>query len=606
MPPPADARLSPQPLDLAAIGNGTVAALVTPAGRVNWLCWPRMDGDPAFNALLNGHDPQAGFTDVPVTGFAGSTQRYRRNTAVLETEVTDSDGNVLRITDHMPRLLRFGRMFRPPMLVRRIEPVRGRPRIRLRVRPSFAWGREVPRGRAGSNHISYQGGGEAIRLSTDAPLGFILSETEFALDRPFALMFGPDETVNGMVARVAREFEDETAAYWQDWVRGLSLPFEWQEEVIRAAITLKLCAHEDTGGILAALTTSIPEAEHTQRNWDYRFCWLRDAYFTVMALNRLGATRTMEHYIGYITNAVLEQKGALRPVYPLVPNDSIEEWEAGALAGFLGHGPVRVGNAAAAQVQNDVWGAVVMAAAMLFFDHRLPEPAGEALYRRLVPLGAAAEAAALTPDAGIWEYRGRARIHTFSAAMCWAAVDRLGRIAAHLGLAEEAADWHARADRLKAAILEGAWNESAGSLQEVFGGEGLDAALLLLPEIGLLPPTDPRFIATVEAIERDLMRDGMLLRYSAADDFGVPETAFLVCSFWLVDALAAIGRREDARALFERILALRNHVGLLPEDADPRTGQLWGNFPQSYSQVGLVLSAMRLSRSWEEGFWRAW
>jgi GH15 family glucan-1,4-alpha-glucosidase len=314
----------------------------------------------------------------------------------------------------------------------------------------------------------------------------------------------------------------------------------------------------------------------------------------------------MEHYISYITGAVLEQSGLLRPVYPLVPNNPIDEWEAKALEGFQGHGPVRVGNAASIQVQNDVWGSVVMAATMMFFDRRLPQPGDEALYRRLVPLGVAAEAAALTADAGIWEYRGRERIHTFSAAMCWAAVDRLGRLARHLGLAEEAADWHERANRLREAILAGAWNEEAGSLQEVFGGHGLDAALLLLPEIGLLPPSDPRFVSTVEAIERDLMRDGLLLRYSTADDFGVPETAFIVCSFWLVDALAAIGREADARALFERILALRNHVGLLAEDVDPRTGQLWGNFPQSYSQVGLILSAMRLSRSWEEGFWRAW
>jgi GH15 family glucan-1,4-alpha-glucosidase len=595
-----------QPLDLAAVGNGRVAALITPSGRVNWMCWPRLDGDPCFSALLDGDAPDAGFTDVAMTDFASATQAYRRNTAVLETELTDAQGNRLRITDHMPRMLRFGRMFRSPMLVRRLEPLAGRPRIRIRMRPNFGWGQEAPRGRAGSNHLSFLGNGEALRVTTDAPLGFLLSETEFALERPLAMLIGSDETISGTIARVARDFEDETTAYWEDWVRGLSLPFEWQDEVIRAAITLKLCAHDDTGGILAALTTSIPEAPNTQRNWDYRFCWLRDAYFTVMALNRLGATRTMEQYISYITGAVLEQSGLLRPVYPLVPNDPIGEWEAKALAGFQGHAPVRVGNAASIQIQNDVWGSVVMAATMMFFDRRLPQPGDEALYRRLVPLGVAAEAAALTPDAGIWEYRGRERIHTFSAAMCWAAVDRLGRLARHLGLAEEAADWHDRANRLRDAILAGAWNEEAGSLQEVFGGHGLDAALLLLPEIGLLPPTDPRFVATVEAIERELMRDGLLLRYSAADDFGVPETAFIVCSFWLVDALASIGREADARALFERILSLRNHVGLLAEDVDPRTGQLWGNFPQSYSQVGLILSAMRLSRSWEEGFWRAW
>ncbi|MCU0888361.1 MAG: glycoside hydrolase family 15 protein [Rubritepida sp.] len=596
----------PQPLDLAAIGNGTVAALVTPTGRVNWMCWPRLDADPVFCALLDGEDPAGGYADVAVRGLARHAQRYRRNTAVLETELADDSGNLLRITDHMPRLRRFGRMFRPPLLVRRIEPLAGRPRVTIRVRPRFGWGAEMPAGRAGSNHLRFVGNGDALRVTTDAPLGFLRGETEFALDRPVTLLIGPDDTVEGPVAGLAREFEDETTAYWQDWVRGLTVPFEWQEAVIRAAITLKLCAHDDTGGIVAALTTSIPEAPGTQRNWDYRFCWLRDSHFTVMALNRLGATRTMEDYIAYMTGAVLEQDGPLRPVYPLVPNGPIDEWEATALRGFLGNGPVRVGNAAAQQVQNDVWGAVVMAATLMFFDERLPQPGDEALYRRLVPLGRAAEAAALTPDAGIWEYRGRARVHTFSAAMCWAAVDRLGRVARRLGLGAEAADWHARADRLRAAILEGAWNPEAGALQEVFGGEGLDAALLLLPEIGLLPPSDPRFVATVEAIERDLMRDGLLLRYSLPDDFGVPDTAFLVCSFWLVDALHAIGREPAARTLFERILALRNHVGLLPEDVDARTGLLWGNFPQSYSQVGLILSAMRLSRSWEEGFWRAW
>jgi GH15 family glucan-1,4-alpha-glucosidase len=595
-----------QPLDLAAIGNGTVAALVTKDGRVNWMCWPRLDGDPVFSGLLDGTHPEGGFCEVSLTRFATTEQRYRRNTAILETELSDDRGNTVRITDHMPRFRRFGRMFRPPMLVRRIRPVAGRPRIRLRIRPRFSWGEEIPQGRAGSNHIRYVGASDTIRVTTDAPLGFVLGETEFALDRPISMLIGQDDTVDGAAARIAREFEDETTSYWEDWVRGLSVPFEWQDAVIRAAITLKLCAHDDTGGIVAALTTSIPEAPGTARNWDYRFCWLRDSHFTVMALNRLGATKTMEGYINYIIGAVLEQEEMLRPVYPLVPNGPIDEWVASALKGFRGDGPVRVGNAAAIQVQNDVWGSVVLAASMMFFDRRLPSPGDESLYRRLVPIGDRAEQVALTPDAGIWEYRGRARIHTFSAAMCWGALDRLGRIASHLGFDDEAADWKRRADRLKAAILDGAWNKASGALQEVFGGEGLDAALLLLPEIGLLSPSDPRFVATVEAIERELMRDGLLLRYGLPDDFGVPDTAFLVCSFWLVDALHSIGRREDARALFEKILSLRNHVGLLAEDVEPKTGQLWGNFPQTYSQVGLILCAMRLSRSWEDGFWRAW
>jgi len=597
----------PQPLDLAAIGNGTIAALVDPNGRVPWMCWPRLDGDPAFCALLNGNDPARGFLDVELLHAARGDQRYRRNTAIVETERWDTQGQGVRITDTIPRMPRFGRIFRPPMLVRRIEPIAGRPRIRIRMRPCFNWGSDCPVERAGSNHIRYVGATDTIRLTTDAPLGFVGGETPFALDRPLSLLIGPDETVPEAPGAVARSFEEETTAYWQGWVRGLALPFEWQEEVIRAAITLKMCAHDDTGGIVAALTTSIPEAPGTPRTWDYRFCWLRDSFFTVQALNRLGATRTMEHFIRYLTGAVLDTEDRLlKPLYALVPNAATDEFVAQNLAGFRGDGPVRVGNAAAAQLQNDAWGSVVMAAAMMFFDARLPNPGDEALYRRLTGLGLAAEAAALTPDAGIWEYRGRARVHTFSAAMCWAALDRLARIAQQLNLGEEAADWRQRADKLKSRILSRAWSEEAGAFVESLDGEGLDAALLLLPDIGLLPPTDPRFVATVEAIQRHLERDGLLLRYAMPDDFGVPDTAFLVCSFWLVDALEMIGRTAEARALFERILSLRNHVGLLSEDVDPRTGMLWGNFPQTYSQVGLILSAMKLSRSWEEGFWRAW
>jgi GH15 family glucan-1,4-alpha-glucosidase len=597
----------PQPLDLAVAGNGKIAALIDTNARVSWLCWPRLDGDPVFCALLDGEAPAHGFADIELLNRAESVQRYRRNTAIVETELADRDGNRLLVTDTVPRFRQLGRMFRPPMLVRRLQPLAGRPRIRIRIRPRFGWGAEAPQIRAGSNHISYRGPAEDLRVTTDAPVGFIAHETAFVLDRPLVLILGADESITDAPAPLARRFEEETTAYWHDWVRSLNVPFEWQEAVIRAAIALKLCEHDDTGGIVAALTTSIPEAPGTARTWDYRFCWLRDAFFTVQVLNRLGATRSMERFVGYLTGAVLGDAGVpLRPVYPLVPDGPMVEEEARALAGFLGHKPVRVGNAAADQQQNDAWGSVILAAVQMFFDQRLPHPGDRALFRQLETLADAAAEAALTPDAGIWEYRGRRRIHTFSAAMCWAAVDRMARVARHLGLTEQAARLAARAAPIREQILTRAWSEREGAFVESLDGEGLDAALLLLPEIGVIAPTDPRFAATVAMIERHLARDGLLLRYSAPDDFGLPETAFIACSFWLIDALHAIGRKEDARALFERMLSLRNHVGLLAEDVDPRTGQLWGNYPQTYSQVGLILSAMRLSRSWEEGFWRAW
>jgi len=593
-------------LELAVIGNCVIAALVDINARISWMCWPRLDGDPVFCALLDGEDPQDGFLDVELVRRARSEQRYLHNTAILETVQTDEAGNALRIVDFVPRFKRFGRIIRQPMLIRQIVPVSGRPLLRIRMRPRARYGAERPQRRYGSNHLGYLAGDLSLRLTTDAPLAYLAEEAPFLLDRPLTLILGPDETVPEAPDAIGRDFFDQTRFYWLEWSRYLNVPFEWQDAVIRAAITLKLSAFEETGGIVAALTTSIPEAADSGRNWDYRYCWLRDAFFTVNALNRLGATRTMEEYFRFISNVcALAPGGELRPVYPIVPSLPMPERIATDLAGFRGMGPVRIGNQAAEQVQNDTYGSVVLAGAQLFYDRRLPEPAGEELFRQLEILGEQAERVALLPDAGLWEYRERTRVHTFSAVMCWAGLDRLGRIARRLGLAAEATRWAERAQKLHGVIDRHAFRPELNSFVESFGGDGMDASLLLLPELGFVEPRDPRFLGTLTEVERRLRRDGLVLRYDMPDDFGLPDTAFLVCSFWYVDALAQVGRVEEARALFEQILARRNHVGLLSEDLDFRTGRMWGNFPQTYSHVGLILSAMRLSQSWEAGIWRA-
>jgi len=347
------------------------------------------------------------------------------------------------------------------------------------------------------------------------------------------------------------------------------------------------------------MTTSIPEAAHTVRNWDYRYCWLRDAAFVVRALNRLGATRSMEEYLRYLFNLAAGQ-GDLAPVYGIHFERELHEREAEHLAGYRGMGPVRIGNDAWRQTQHDVHGSVVLAATQLFFDRRLVAAGDAAAFRRLEPAGEAAWRLYDQPDAGLWEFRGRASVHTYSSVTCWAGCDRLARIAGHLGLADRAGHWRARADAMRLKILERAVHPQRGHFVDVFDGGGLDASLLLLAELGFVRPDDPRYVATVEAIGAALARGHHLFRYIAADDFGMPETGFTICSFWYVDALAAIGRREEARALFEKLLSQRNALGLLSEDIAPATGELWGNFPQTYSLVGLVNAAMRLSRSWEE------
>ena len=588
-----------QALDLALIGNCRIAALVNPTGRIVWWCFPRFDSDPVFSRLLAG-DEEKGFCDVLLTDMVKSQSAYIRNTAIVVTELEDRHGGRIRITDFAPRFPLFERIFRSPQIIRRIEPLAGLPRVQIRVRPTHAYGRPSTGHSIGSNHIRYRGGDEVLRLSTDAPLSYIAQETVFPLTRPLALVFGPDEPFEGAIAQTAREFEDHTRDYWEVWVRSLSLPFEWQSAVIRAAITLQLCSFEETGGIVAAHTTSIPEAPNSGRNWDYRYCWLRDAYFVVQALNQLSTTRTMEDYLNYVTTVAAQLDEPLGPVHSIVPGEHLDEIIAKGLPGFLGMGPVRVGNAAAAQVQHDVYGSVVLAATQMFVDERLPRMGDATLFHRLEPIGELAFQTALKPDAGIWEYRGRARIHTYSAALCWAACDRLGQIAANLGNPARAGYWSRKANGLRNEILHRAWNEEKGAFVGALDDPELDASVLRIAEIGLVQPSDPRFVATCNVIGEKLLHNGRIMRYIADDDFGAPETAFLACNFWYIEALTAIGRRDEARAFFLDLLDRRNSFGLLSEDIHPQTGALWGNFPQTYSMAGIINVATRLSEKWED------
>ncbi len=590
-------------LNLAVIGNGRTAALIEPSGRIVWWCCARFDGDPVFCRLVSG-DEEKGFCEVVVEGAVDFKSEYLRNTAIVSTLITDQQGAAVRITDFAPRYRNLDRTFRPPQLVRIIEPVSGLPRLTIRLRPTHSYGVPITNRTHGSNHIRYCGGNTVVRLTTDAPLSYVEDEASFALTRPMHLVLGPDEPIAGDLATICREFADRTRDYWMNWVRRMAISYDWQDAIIRAAITLKLSNFEETGGIVAAHTTSIPEAPHSGRTWDYRYCWLRDAYFVVKALNRLGATQTMEDFIAFIIGIASAGSNELRPVYSIVPGDSMEEWTAPNLKGYTGDGPVRIGNAAAKQNQNDIYGSVILAAMPMFFDRRLPRPGDETLFHLLESLGEKAKEVALQPDSGIWEYRGRRHVHTYSVAMCWAALNRLGAIAAHLGCTERAAHWNNGAEEIAGVLLERAWNPKRKAFVSSFDTDHVDASVLLLPELGIIEANDERFIATVAAIERELLREKHVIRYANEDDFGMPETAFLICRFWLIDAWWLMGRREAARDLFLDSLRHRNQYGLLSEDIHPQTGALWGNFPQTYSMAGLILTAMRLSRTWEDRYWR--
>ena len=591
-----------QNLDLAVIGNSCSAALIDRNARIVWWCFPYFDSDPIFSRLL-ADDEDKGFCEVTLADMVETDSRYQRNTAIVETILTDSHGAKVRISDFAPWFQRFEREYRPPQIIRRIEPLAGLPRITIRVRPTHNYGRPTTNIVVGSNHIRYIGGAEVLRLNTDAPLSYIVNEITFPLTRPVNLIFGQDDPFLSAINTTSREFLDRTRDHWLTWTRNLAVPFEWQSAVVRAAITLRLCCFVETGAIVAAHTTSIPEAPSSTRTWDYRYCWLRDAYFVVQALNRLGATQTMEAYINYITTIATAGED-MRPVHGIVPFSSLEETIAPDLKGFLGYGPVRVGNQAEKQTQNDAYGSIVLAAGQMFVDERLPKMGDELLFHLLEISGESALAHAFEPDAGLWEYRARMLPHTYSATLCWAACDRLAIIARRLNIADRAKYWTANARALREKILSQAWDEKRGALTGAFGEPNLDASVLLVAELGLLPASDARYVKTCETIGHELARNGWIMRYTAPDDFGLPETAFLACNFWYVDALSQIGRAEEARERFESILASRNSYGLLSEDIHPETGELWGNLPQTYSMAGIINTATRLSSSWEEAWAR--
>ena len=587
-------------LDLGIVGNCTISALIDRAGTVVWSCFPRFDGDPLFCSLLDD-GRERGFYGIELDRLAETEQRYLSNTAVLVTRLTDQNGDGVEITDFAPRFLQFGRTFRPTTLMRIVTPFGETPRIRIRLRPVFHYGSQAPEITRGSNHIRYVGPEFSLRLTTNAPLTYLLDETPFILEDQIVLMLGPDESLRGPVLETGREFFEQTTAYWRTLTMRLSVPFEWQDAVIRAAITLKLCSFEETGAIVAAMTTSIPEIDGQGRNWDYRFCWLRDAYFVVRALNRLGYIETMEDFLAYISNIVgSSEDGYLQPVYGIGLEARLTERQVGTLKGYRDNQPVRIGNQAYEHDQHDGYGSVLLAATQAFFDQRLRRPAGQHTFHRLETIGDQAFAVHGVPDAGLWEFRTKARIHTHSSVMCWAACDRLARIASQLRLAERATHWQTRADQIRETVLREAWNDRLGSFTASFGSDDIDASLLLMHEVGFISPKDPRFAGTIAAVERELKRGPHLFRYVKADDFGRPENAFIVCTFWYIDALIAQGRIGEARALFENMLDCRNHLGLLSEDINPESNELWGNFPQTYSLVGLINCAMKLSKTWED------
>lgn len=599
-------QASDRNLNLWPIGNCQASALVDDQARFVWACLPRVDGDPLFPALIDDtpfddEEKAGGFWAIELEGCTSVSQRYLRNSPVLITRKTDDHGSAIDIIDFAPRYRGKGRIYRPNAFVRIVRAVSGSPRIRVRLRPASGWNIDKVDRSYGSNHICYAIDAMPMRLSTNAPIGLVSQENAFRVERDMYFFLGPDESFSEAIEPALEKMLDDTLGEWRGWVRGLATPPEYQEAVIRAAITLKLCQHEDTGAIVAALTTSIPEHADSGRNWDYRYCWVRDAYYTVEALNRIGALDVLESYLEYLRNIVDGSKtGDVQPLYDVRGNARLEEGEADALGGYRGMGPVRVGNAAYTQKQHDAYGQIVLSSVQAFIDHRLMRMSGVEDFESLEKVGDRAFELYDQPDAGLWELRTKSHVHTYSAMMCWAACDRLASAARELGLPDRANHWRKRAEAMKTRIEDAAWREDIQAFSATFDGDMRDASLLQMVDLRFVTGDDARFQGTLSALEKALRRGDHMLRYDSEDDFGTPETAFTVCTFWLIEALAKSGREEEAKRLFSDMLGRRTPAGLLSEDIDPVSGELWGNYPQTYSLVGIINCAVLLSKPWSD------
>lgn len=582
--------------NLGLIGNCQFSALVENTGAIVWCCLPRFDSEPVFSTLLD-HEAGGVFVVAPADGTRG-TQRYIENTNVLETRFESAEG-AFRVLDFAPRFLQFERAFRPTQLFRIVEPLHGTPRIQVRCEPRLGWSKAPASELQGSNHIRYEGFASQLRLTTDISLAY-LGGRGFALTERKHLALTWGAPIEEPLQPLCDRFLSETIRYWQRWVKHCSIPPLYQRPVIRSALALKLHCFESTGAIVAALTTSIPEAPASGRTWDYRYCWLRDAYYALEAFRLLGHFEERETFVHYLLDVASGTPDLeLAPLYSIDGTSNVAERILSDWPGFGGDGPVRVGNGAAQQAQNDIFGEMVLALAPIFLDERFTAERSRATLELLERLARRAIAVAGTPDAGIWEYRTEAKPQTFSSLMCWAAADRMARIAALRAPAVEA-EFRAGATRIREEIIARAWSPELGSFVSMYGEQGLDASLLQMANLGLLRRDDPRLHGTIDAIRNGLSRDGWLFRYRLDDGFGEPRVAFTICTFWLVEALAAVGRVDEAKVVMDRVHAALSPLGLLSEDYETANLRMWGNFPQAYSHVGLIHAAFAASPRWND------
>ena len=585
-------------LELGIIGNCHSSALISKTGSIVWCCLPEFDSPSVFGKILDNNI--GGTFQIICDKNYSIEQEYLKNTCILVTKFS-SGKNIFEVHDFMPRYLKKDNKYHSPAeVIRYFKLIYGKPKFKINYDPKLEYSScktdtlikdefivSLTR------EINY----DSLYLYTNFDKKSIVKNSEIILksDGYFSVCYNEKikpQSLNEVFSELTR-----THVYWLNWCSITPSFSEYEDEIIRSAMTLKLLTYDKTGAILAAATTSIPETVGEVRNWDYRFCWIRDASMVIRVVHELGHKNVIRRYLEYIINLIPDKGENFQIMYGINSEKELTEKILSHLAGYKNSKPVRIGNAAFNQQQNDIYGVlmdIIYTEIKLFSD---VEDQHEQLWSITKNVAWVINEKWMTPDKGIWEFRGEDQHFTFSKVLCWVAIDRSIKVAELFKKVKKIKKWILLRDNIKKDILSKGWNKNKRAFTQSYNSSDLDASVLLMEPYGFISANDPKYISTVHAIEKELSNDGLLYRYKNEDDFGLPSSSFTVCTFWFIDALNKIGEREKAKKLFDKLLSYSNHLGLFSEDLDFKTKELLGNFPQAYSHLALIETAMNLNKT---------
>ncbi|NND80174.1 MAG: glycoside hydrolase family 15 protein [Maribacter sp.] len=583
-------------LDYGIIGNCRSAALISKTGSLDWCCLPEFDSSSVFAKILD--EKIGGSFEILVSDDYDIKQRYKKNTAVLITRFSDGE-NIFELHDFMPRYYKEdGGYYAPPEIARHVRHIQGRPKFSVKYNPKLEYASGITETYVKRNFIVSITRNEkfdTIFLYTSFNKNAVMEGREIELTQNGYFLVGYNEKILQPTSRKTYLDLERTKVYWLNWTNRTPNYRKYNKQITRSAITLKLLSYDKTGAVLAAATTSLPETIGEVRNWDYRFCWIRDASMVIKVMSGLGHKNVAKRYLQFIIDLIPDKDEKLQIMYGINREKRLTEETLDHLSGYKGSKPVRIGNAAYKQKQNDIYGILmdVIHAQLAKFSTDIEN--GEELWGITKGIVWIVSRHWEEPDKGIWEFRTEDRHFTFSKVLCWVALDRAVKVARILKKTRKLEEWTQLEQQIKSDIYKNAWNPKVKAFTQSYGSTHLDASVLLMESYGFIDAKDPKFVNTVKAIEKGLSNDGLLYRYKNEDDFGLPSSSFTICTFWFINSLFKIGEEEKAMQHFEKLLSYSNHLGLFSEDIDFKTKKLLGNFPQAYSHLALIECAVNFS-----------